>query len=339
MPSAISGDLEMHRINLPLRIWNPSRLLAIGQVALLPLKRSAYCQASAVLLANPLTSLGHFQEDPMELTSNVPSFSLAGLTSQSQACNTTPAEELETTHPAPSPVDCNFHCFQPYHIDPFRDIADPRPSVTDGSLADTNAALHSCYPQGTITGVQGSGCGMNSQPPALDERLRFSARLNAPTAIKRANEIPVTYLDKDQAYSLSVIDTATNVPIAPGTRFRTFVRISFDDPLQRQKPEVCWSIWKARRGIKGDSSQAIEYIEAPQPAVGDDERILELESSFDGFSVIWKPGVVVKCNIALRFNFLSTDLSRSKALAIDHLIHSISHIFSSHASPCITPCT
>jgi hypothetical protein len=160
--------------------------------------------------------------------------------------------------------------------------------------------------------------------PASAEKFRFHTALNAPTAmIKHADEIPVTYLNKGQAYSLSIVDTTPTLRIAPGTRFRTFVRVSFEDEQQRQKPGVCWSLWKEGRGTneahqRGGKLQAVEYVEAGQPAEGDDKKTrIELESSsFDGFSVVWTPGVngVVECNVAVRFNFLSTDFSHSKGV-------------------------
>lgn len=156
------------------------------------------------------------------------------------------------------------------------------------------------------------------------EKFRFHVTLNAPTAmIKHADEIPVTYLNKGQAYSLSIVDTQPVLPIVPGTRFRTYVRVSFEDDQQRQKPGVCWSLWKEGRGTneahqRGGKLQAVEYVEAGQPAEGDDKRTrVELESaSFDGFSVIWTPGIngAVECNVAVRFNFLSTDFSHSKGV-------------------------
>ncbi|KAG9250601.1 CP2 transcription factor-domain-containing protein [Emericellopsis atlantica] len=160
--------------------------------------------------------------------------------------------------------------------------------------------------------------------PMSAENFRFHSTLNAPTAmIKQADEIPVTYLNKGQAYQLSIIDTRASLPLAPGTKFRTFVRVSFEDDEQRQKPGVCWSLWKEGRGAneahqRGGRLQAVEYVEAGQPGEGDDKRTkVELESaSFDGFSVVWTPGAhgQADVNIAVRFNFLSTDFSHSKGV-------------------------
>jgi hypothetical protein len=188
------------------------------------------------------------------------------------------------------------------------------------------------------------GMPMSVPLPASAEKFRFHTALNAPTAmIKHADEIPVTYLNKGQAYSLSIVDTTPTQPIVPGTRFRTFVRVSFEDEQQRQKPGVCWSLWKEGRGTneahqRGGKLQAVEYVEAGQPAEGDDKKTrIELESSsFDGFSVIWTPGVngAVECNIAVRFNFLSTDFSHSKGVkGIPVRLCAKTHQLSPDASP------
>ncbi|KAF7920089.1 hypothetical protein EAE99_008210 [Botrytis elliptica] len=156
------------------------------------------------------------------------------------------------------------------------------------------------------------------------EKFRFQAVLNAPTAmVKNSQEIPVTYLNKGQAYSVSILDTEAGHALQPGTRYRTFVRISFEDEQQRQRPASCWQLWKEGRGTneahqRGGKLQAVEYVESTQIGESDDKRTrMELDTaSFDGFSVIWTPAAncVPECNIAVRFNFLSTDFSHSKGV-------------------------
>ena len=155
------------------------------------------------------------------------------------------------------------------------------------------------------------------------EKFRFHSILNAPTAmIKHADEIPITYLNKGQTYSLVVIDTDATGSVAPGTKYRTFVRVSFEKDEQRQKPGVCWGIWKEGRGTneaqRGGKLQAVEYVESGQSAKTDERKTkMELESfSFDGFCVTWMTGAsgIPVANIALRFIFLSTDFSYSKGV-------------------------
>lgn len=191
-------------------------------------------------------------------------------------------------------------------------------------MTSMDSAFHSASPVMAFPQRQQTGMHMGLPLPPSAEKFQFHSTLNAPTAmIKHADEIPVTYLNKGQAYTLSVVDTNAAMPLAPGTKYRTFVRISFEDEQQRQRPGVCWSLWKEGRGTneahqRGGKLQAVEYVEAGQPVEGDDKRTrLDLEtSSFDGFSVIWTPGMTgaPEVNITVRFNFLSTDFSHSKGV-------------------------
>ena len=140
--------------------------------------------------------------------------------------------------------------------------------------------------------------------------------------IKHSDEIPVTYLNKGQAYTLNVVDTQ-NKPTATPVRYRTFVRVSFEDEQQRAKPAGCWQLWKEGRGTneahqRGGRLQAVEYVESGQVGSAEDpsKPRVELESaSFDGFCVIWSPPAgSLECPISVRFNFLSTDFSHSKGV-------------------------
>src|ERR1700712_866622 len=139
-------------------------------------------------------------------------------------------------------------------------------------------------------------------------RFRYHVTLNAPTAmIKRSDEIPVTYLNKGQAYTLNVVDTHIQQPSAP-VRYRTFVRISFEDEQQRAKPAACWQLWKEGRGTneahqRGGRLQAVEYVEPSQHSATEDlsKPRIELESaSFDGFCVLWTaPAGTAECPISV----------------------------------------
>jgi CP2 transcription factor len=141
--------------------------------------------------------------------------------------------------------------------------------------------------------------------------------------VKHADEVPVTYLNKGQAYSMSIIDTTPPISDELPVRYRTFIRISFEDEQQRQRPGACWQLWKEGRGTseahqRGGRLQAVEYVDTNQHGdSGSEPSRIEIEAaSFDGFCVIWRPGPdgAADCSIAVRFNFLSTDFSHSKGV-------------------------
>ena len=142
--------------------------------------------------------------------------------------------------------------------------------------------------------------------------------------IRSAEEIPITYLNKGQAYTMSVFDTMPLAPSASPIKYRTFVRISFEDEQQRAKPGACWQLWKEGRGTneahqRGGKLLAVEYVDPNQGGDNETRRPqIELESaSFDGFCVTWVPNPSTgssDCSIAVRFNFLSTDFSHSKGV-------------------------
>ncbi|KAF9891113.1 hypothetical protein FE257_005049 [Aspergillus nanangensis] len=161
--------------------------------------------------------------------------------------------------------------------------------------------------------------------PTPGEKFRYHVTLRAPTAmIKDQNEIPVSYLNKGQAYSISVIDTAPRPMGNQPVKYRTFIRVSFQDKEQRSRPAACWQLWKEGRGSneahqRGGKLQAVEYVDPVQGGIEDQKhRPVQLESSsFDGFCVTWTPNPATgspDCAISVRFNFLSTDFSHSKGV-------------------------
>ncbi|PWY92431.1 hypothetical protein BO70DRAFT_367575 [Aspergillus heteromorphus CBS 117.55] len=157
------------------------------------------------------------------------------------------------------------------------------------------------------------------------ETFRYHATLRAPTAmINHQTEIPVTYLNKGQAYSLSVIDSTPPPRTGQPLKYRTFIRVSFQEEEQRAKPATCWQLWKEGRGSneahqRGGKLQAVEYVDPVQGGIEDTKnRQIKLESSsFDGFCVTWTVNPATgtsDCAIPVRFNFLSTDFSHSKGV-------------------------
>ncbi|KAF2149905.1 hypothetical protein K461DRAFT_281140 [Myriangium duriaei CBS 260.36] len=164
-------------------------------------------------------------------------------------------------------------------------------------------------------------------PHPLTEKFRYHVTLNAPTAmVKHEDEIPITYLNKGQIYTLNVVDTAPQHSQVGQLKYRTFVRVSFEDPDQRKKPSACWQLWKEGRGSneahhRGGKLQAVEFVDPAQTSgSGNDPRRAKMEieqASFDGFCVTWTPSSMsgqIDCPIPVRFNFLSTDFSHSKGV-------------------------
>ncbi|KAE8145145.1 CP2 transcription factor-domain-containing protein [Aspergillus avenaceus] len=158
------------------------------------------------------------------------------------------------------------------------------------------------------------------------EEFRYHVTLRAPTAMVRdQNEVPVSYLNKGQAYSVFVVDSTPPPPMnGQPVKYRTYVRVSFQDKEQRSKPAACWQLWKEGRGLneahqRGGKLQAVEYVDPIQGGVDDQKnRQVQLESSsFDGFCVTWTANPTTgasECAVSVRFNFLSTDFSHSKGV-------------------------
>jgi hypothetical protein len=187
-------------------------------------------------------------------------------------------------------------------------------------------ALHTASPPQMVGMVPQMPSDLSLLPPGA-EHLRYFAMLHATTAMVKDNEeVPVTYLNKNQSYSLTIKDRNPTASLAPGTRYRTHVRVSFDEALQRQKPATYWSLWRDNRGSaeayqRGGKLQAVEFVSPSshhQQSEADDKRPprVELEAeSFDSFSVIWTTGTGgAEVKLQMRFNFLSTDFSHSKGI-------------------------
>jgi len=164
--------------------------------------------------------------------------------------------------------------------------------------------------------------------PEIYGQFRFSTTLHAATAMLRhSSDIPVTYLNKRQAYTVSVVDTSAAVQNKDLKRYRTTVRIAFDEEDQRRTAPACWRLWKDGRGTlesggNPDRLRAIDYEPVETRAANEKKsntetklQVEESTASFDRFTVTWsskspKPTVY----FCVRFLFLSTDFSHSKGV-------------------------
>ena len=141
---------------------------------------------------------------------------------------------------------------------------------------------------------------------------------------KSPDEAPITYLNKGQVYVLSITDTAMTAEKDMMLGYRTHVRVSFDDRMQRRDPARCWQLWKEGRGIdeahqRGNRLQAVEFVESDtfgDPVSSVRPQLTLNSASVDGFVVKWSPlgQGLSSCILRVRFHFLSTDFSESKGV-------------------------
>lgn len=154
--------------------------------------------------------------------------------------------------------------------------------------------------------------------------FRYNVSLRAPTAmVKHWREVPISYLNKGQAYNLTVVDSNPPMVGSEPLQYRTYVRVSFEEEEQRSKPAACWQLWKEGRGMseshqRGGKLLAVEYVDPHQGGEDHKPRQIQVEhTSFDGFCVTWTANPATgtpDCSIPVRFNFLSTDFSHSKGV-------------------------
>lgn len=135
---------------------------------------------------------------------------------------------------------------------------------------------------------------------------------------------PVTYLNKGHIYNVTIVDSNSQDIQSSPVKYRTHIRVTFEAEEQRKSPYAAWELWKSLRGqqeadrCKG-SALGVEYADVTYPGVSCQPDVnVQLErTSIDGFSIIWTADVarnIASCNIPVRFNFLSTDFSRSKGV-------------------------
>ncbi|PLB39867.1 uncharacterized protein BDW47DRAFT_102595 [Aspergillus candidus] len=223
---------------------------------------------------------------------------------------------LQPQYVVPSSLD-GSHSLQDSTM-PFPVDTDPNGSV-DG-IAPGDNTKHSYPSSHMVDGMLDSA----KLPGMKSEKLRYRMKMHTPTAmIRDRREAPVTYLNKGQTYWLSVVDSMPPPLGMPPTRYRTSVRITFDEEAQVSDPVGCWQLWKEVRGQReasqqGRGLQAVEFLSPEEGTHSQRQDQVRLENvSLDGFCVSWtaSPGATIpQCKLGVRFNFLSTDFTHSKGV-------------------------
>ncbi|KAJ5666885.1 hypothetical protein N7462_011294 [Penicillium macrosclerotiorum] len=161
---------------------------------------------------------------------------------------------------------------------------------------------------------------VNAMTPNMsNESFRYNVNLCAPIAIfPHSDGSPVTYLNKGNSYVINIADSRPSDMNSGALEYRTHIRVTFEAEEQRSNPTIAWQLWKALRGQNG-VSLGVEFDDVSQNATDNETapRVRIEKVYTDGFSVIWTgdpTDQIASCNIPVRFNFLSTDFTRSKGV-------------------------
>ncbi|OJD24804.1 hypothetical protein ACJ73_03826 [Blastomyces percursus] len=159
-----------------------------------------------------------------------------------------------------------------------------------------------------------------------NENFQFNVTLKAATAmVKDPDEIPITYLDKDQAYTMSILDTAPMTSGAQPLKYRTFIHVSFEDDERRSKPASYWQLWKESRGFNEAHHRAgklltVEHVDL-NPGGDIIPSQIHLETSnFDGFSFvsISSPPTLAIPKASREFLFAYAPCAKTEVISTGH---------------------
>ncbi|KAJ2038236.1 hypothetical protein GGI08_008359, partial [Coemansia sp. S2] len=135
-----------------------------------------------------------------------------------------------------------------------------------------------------------------------DSNLNFECILEAPTAAaQRADDSPLTYLNKGQLYGVSLADKSLT-----DTFYSTTLRIAFHEDSHRRGAATYWNFWLNQQESPR-SARAIELDKAGSTGV-----VAAESKQFDRVTFQWHGRRGAK--VMIRFNCLSTDFSRIKGV-------------------------
>lgn len=133
----------------------------------------------------------------------------------------------------------------------------------------------------------------------------------------------ITYLDRDQAYLISISDSAPRPGGISPVKYRTSIQVSFETDEQRRQSAYHWNLWQSSHLSKDGTTastplKALEFApsSAAFTAINQNVDVHLEESAVDRFTFTWTtmPSERPQCQVAASFHFVSTDFSQAKGV-------------------------
>ncbi|KAJ2480963.1 hypothetical protein EV174_003591, partial [Coemansia sp. RSA 2320] len=173
--------------------------------------------------------------------------------------------------------------------------------VDSAALITASSALHVSNSPAHLH-QQGQHPQQKPHPHMVGDNMRFECILEAPTAAaQKAEESPLTYLNKGQLYGISLLDKTQADMLYCST-----LRIAFHEDSHRKGAATYWNFWLNQQ----ESPRLARAMELDKAgSVG----VLSAETKqFDRVTFQWQGRRGAK--VMIRFNCLSTDFSRIKGV-------------------------
>lgn len=133
----------------------------------------------------------------------------------------------------------------------------------------------------------------------------------------------MTYLDRDQAYLITIYDSSPSSVRTSPLKYRTSIQVSFENDEQKRRSEYYWKLWQSSHLSKNATMNSrplkgLEFASSSAVFTGIDQNAnIHLENtSIDRFTFTWTtmPSEHPQCKFAVSFHFVSTDFSQAKGV-------------------------
>ena len=132
-----------------------------------------------------------------------------------------------------------------------------------------------------------------------------------------------TYLDRDQAYLITVYDSSPSPVGMSPPKYRTSIQVSFENDEQKRRSEYYWKLWQSShlgKNVTVDSIplKGLEFASSSAVFTEIEQNVnIHLENtSIDRFTFTWTTMLSEhpQCQFAVSFHFVSTDFSQAKGV-------------------------